>query len=139
MRIAKILTAAGYNFRRWRGNLRVIFTFLLMIQRYFMPEDDRLGMIIGYLDKTQEASVCSHMLYRDAFGRNDTPKSWELQEINEVMNAGIASKEIVGWKRYEGTKYFHDYGKQRGWERATIGEPEFTEVKCELPIGLFDK
>ena len=32
-----------------------------------------------------------------------------------------------------------DYGKQRGWERATAGEPEFTEVQCELPMGLFDK
>lgn len=112
---------------------------LTRIQRYFMPEDDRLGMIIGYLDKTNEASVCSRMLYREAFQRYDTPKSWELQEINEVMNAGIASKEIVGWKRYEGTKYFRDYGKQRGWERATAGEPEFTEVQCELPMGLFDK
>lgn len=111
---------------------------LTRIQRYFMPEDDCLGMIIGYLDKTKEASVCSRMLYHDAFGITDEPRNKDLLEINDVMNAGIASKEIVGWKRYEGARYFSDYGKQRGWERVTAVEPEFTEVQCELPEGLFD-
>ncbi|MBR5713752.1 MAG: virulence-associated protein E [Clostridia bacterium] len=111
---------------------------LTRIQRYFMPEDDRLGMIIGYLDKTSETSVCSRMLYRYAFGIEGEPRNKDLLEVNDVMNAGIASKEIVGWKRYEGAKYFSDYGKQRGWERVTTGEPEFTEIQCELPEGLFD-
>ena len=111
---------------------------LTKIQRYFMPEDDRLGVIAGFLAKTNESSVCSRMLYKEAFGRNDEPKHWELQEITEIMNAGIASKEIVGWKRCDDVRHFHDYGKQRCWERDSDKEPEFTEIQCELPEGLFD-
>ena len=110
---------------------------LVNIQRAFMPEDDRLGMIQGFLDKTSESSVCSRMLYRDAFGQFGEPQKRDLMEINEVMNAGIASKEIVGWKKFDKPRRFREFGIQRGWERIT-DDLGFTEIQCELPEGLFD-
>ncbi len=110
---------------------------LVNIQRGFMPEDDRLGMIQGFLDKTSENCVCSRMLYRDAFGIKDEPRNKDLLEINEVMNAGIASKEIAGWKKFDQPRRFREFGVQRGWERIT-DDLGFTEIQCELPEGLFD-
>ena len=110
---------------------------LVNIQRGFMPEDDRLGMIQGFLDRTSESSVCSRMLYRDAFGQSGEPQKRDLMEINEVMNAGIASKEIVGWKKCDKPRRFREFGIQRGWERIT-DDLGFTEIQCELPEGLFD-
>ena len=111
---------------------------LSAIQQLFMPEDDRLGVILGFLSETKEACVCSRMIYREAFRRYDEPQRWALQEINEVMNAGIASKEIAGWKRFDKPRRFREYGTQRGWERITQDEPEFTEIPYNLPDGLFD-
>ena len=110
---------------------------LANIQRTFMPEDDRLGMMIGFLERTTAATVCSRMLYKEAFDRNDEPNKRDLQEINEIMNAGIASKEIVGWRRLDKPVRFREYGTQRGWERIT-DDLGFTEIQCELPEGLFD-
>lgn len=111
---------------------------LSAIQQLFMPEDDRLGVILGFLSETKESCVCSRMIYREAFRRYDEPQRWALQEINEVMNAGIASKEIAGWKRFDKPRRFREYGTQRGWERITQDEPEFTEIPYNLPDGLFD-
>ena len=110
---------------------------LANIQRTFMPEDDRLGMMIGFLERTTAATVCARMLYKEAFDRNDEPNKRDLQEINEIMNAGIASKEIVGWRRLDKPVRFREYGTQRGWERIT-DDLGFTEIQCELPEGLFD-
>lgn len=113
---------------------------LANIQRTFMPEDDRLGMMIGFLERTTAATVCSRMLYKEAFDRNDEPNKRDLQEINEIMNAGIASKEIVGWRRLDKPVRFREYGTQRGWERTqmTLDSPRYSVnyLRVYLMISL---
>ena len=54
------------------------------------------------------------MIYKEAFSHEfDTPKDWELKEINKVMN-----HSIVGWEKVSSHR-FPKYGTQRGWKRVT--------------------
>lgn len=54
------------------------------------------------------------MIYKEAFHHEyDTPKDWELKEINNVMNHSIA-----GWEKISSHR-FKEYGIQRGWKRVT--------------------
>ncbi len=61
------------------------------------------------------------MLYREALGNTyGEPKSWEIKELNEIMN-----KSIEGWEKYptsDNQKRFKAYGKQRAWQRIKIVE-----------------
>ena len=43
-------------------------------------------MIQAFLDAFEGDMVCSKLLHHEALGRFDEPKSWEIREINEIMN-----------------------------------------------------
>ncbi len=88
--------------------------YLKELQKEFMPEDAKVGIIQLWLDGLSEDYVCSIMIYKEAFHHEfDTPKDWELKEINNVMN-----HSIVGWEKISSHR-FAQYGTQRGWRRVT--------------------
>ncbi len=88
--------------------------YLKELQKQFMPEDTKVGIIQIWLDELSENYVCSMMIYKEAFSHEfDTPKDWELKEINKVMN-----HSIVGWEKVSSHR-FPKYGTQRGWKRVT--------------------
>lgn len=90
--------------------------YLKELQKEFMPEDVKVGIIQIWLDELSENYVCSMMIYKEAFSHEfDTPKDWELKEINKVMN-----HSIVGWEKVSSHR-FPKYGTQRGWKRVTDG------------------
>ena len=79
----------------------------------------------------QQDYVCSIMIYKEAFDHEyDTPKDWELKEINNVMN-----NSIFGWEKISSHR-FAEYGIQRGWRRIVDKEefhklPEHAETPFE--------
>ena len=72
------------------------------------------------------------------------PATWETREICEIMNTGIQSGAIKGWRAYENSKRYSKYGLQRGWERfdmkditdSSVNEPVYKSVDSfiELPV-----
>jgi hypothetical protein len=107
-----------------------------------MPEDTKVGVIQAFLDDFDGDMVCSKLLHHEALGRFDEPKSWEIREINEIMN-----QSVTGWIPYPNPRSYKKYGKQRGWMRGneTVetgtspldGFRELTEEECsqmELPF-----
>ena len=88
--------------------------YLKEMQKEFMPGDAEVGIIQLWLDELSKDYVCSIMIYKKAFHHEyDTPKDWELKEINNVMN-----HSIVGWEKVSSHR-FVGYGTQRGWRRVT--------------------
>ncbi len=122
------------------GNFKLRFSpemeqKMKQLQRDFMPEDSKAGIIQAYLDDCENEYVCSLLLYREAFKHQfDEPKAWELKEICDIMN-----NSIEGWT--EGPQHrFAGYGRQRSWQRVNRESkiPDgFTEVteQMELPDG----
>ena len=115
---------------------------LVLLQKQFMPEDTKGGVIQAFLDDFNGDMVCSKLLHHEALGRFDEPKSWEIREINEIMN-----QSVTGWIPYPNPRSYKKYGKQRGWMRGnkTVetgkspldGFRELTEEECnqmELPF-----
>ena len=68
---------------------------LVLLQKQFMPEDTKVGVIQAFLDDFNGDMVCSKLLHHEALGRFDEPKSWEIREINEIMN-----QSVTGWIPY---------------------------------------
>ena len=85
---------------------------LVLLQKQFMPEDTKVGIIQAFLDNFDGDMVCSKLLHHEALGRFDEPKSWEIREINEIMN-----QSVTGWIPYPNPRSYKKYGKQRGWMR----------------------
>ena len=106
--------------------------YLKEMQKDFMPEDAKVGIIQNWLDELAEDYVCSIMIYKEAFSHEyDTPKDWELKEINNVMN-----HSIVGWEKVSSHR-FAGYGTQRGWRRVA-GKNEFQKLPEDAVI-LFEE
>lgn len=83
------------------------------LQKQFMPEDTKAGLIQTFLDGYKGNQVCSKQLYAEALNHIfDEPKQWEIREINEIMN-----NSVEGWKLFSNPRIFSKYGRQRGWER----------------------
>ena len=104
---------------------------LKVLQRQFMPEDTKAGLIQSFLDNYSGTQVCSKLIYAEALNHSfDEPKQWETREINEIMN-----NSIEGWTAFSNPRIFTKYGRQRGWERAASGnEPSATS--SVLPDGF---
>ena len=89
--------------------------YLREMQKQFMPEDTKVGIIQAWLDATAEEYVCSMMIYREALRHDiEEPKQWEIREINSIVN-----DSIIGWEPITSTHRFANYGIQRGWRRKT--------------------
>lgn len=91
--------------------------YLKELQKQFMPEDTKVGVILAWLDECTEEYVCSEMIYREALRHDyEEPKQWEIREINSIMNTCID-----GWEKVSSHR-FNKYGLQRGWKRKTDGQ-----------------
>ena len=87
------------------------------LQKQFMPEDTKAGLIQSFLDNYNGTQVCSKLIYAEALNHPfDEPKQWEIREINEIMN-----NSIEGWTLFSNPRIFAKYGRQRGWERTPSG------------------
>lgn len=107
--------------------------YLKEMQKDFMPEDAKVGIIQNWLDELAEDYVCSIMIYKEAFSHEyDTPKDWELKEINNVMN-----RSIVGWEKISSHR-FAGYGTQRGWRRVA-GKNEFQNLPEDVVIPFEER
>ena len=83
------------------------------LQKQFMPEDTKAGLIQSFLDNYDGNQICSKQIYAEALSHAfDEPKQWEIREINDIMNSSID-----GWTPFSNPRYFAKYGRQRGWER----------------------
>ena len=86
--------------------------YLKNMQKDFMPEDTKVGIIQSWLDECTETHVCSMMIFKEALHHeNDEPRQWELREINDIMN-----NSITGWSSDKQHR-FEKYGQQRSWKR----------------------
>ena len=107
--------------------------YLKEMQKDFMPEDAKVGIIQNWLDELAEDYVCSIMIYKEAFSHEyDTPKDWELKEINNVMN-----HSIVGWEKISSHR-FARYGTQRGWRRVA-GKNQFQKLPEDAVIPFEER
>ena len=108
------------------------------LQREFMPEDSKSGIIQQFLDKFTGHHVCTRLLYRDALGKGFAePQARELKEISSIMNSTIEGWEKCGNQRYS------DFGNQRSWRRIPKSPPitaqqlsiseEFPIIESEIP------
>ena len=104
---------------------------LKVLQKQFMPEDTKAGMILAYLDRCTGDAVCSKQLYREALNHPfDEPKQWEIREINEIMN-----QCVTGWSYFSNPRMFPQYGRQKGWERENATTDTGNEDK-KIPDGF---
>ena len=115
---------------------------LKVLQKQFMPEDTKAGLIQSFLDNYNGTQVCSKLIYTEALNHPfDEPKQWEIREINEIMNQCIDR-----WRYFPNPRMFSEYGRQQGWERENpatdsgnpsektmVGFVEVTE-QMELPF-----
>ena len=101
------------------------------LQKQFMPEDTKAGLIQSFLDNFGGTQVCSKLIYAEALNHPfDEPKQWEIREINEIMN-----NSIEGWTPFSNPRIFAKYGRQRGWERIPSGN-ELSATSPNLPDGF---
>lgn len=101
------------------------------LQKQFMPEDTKAGLIQSFLDNFNGTQVCSKLIYAEALNHSfDEPKQWEIREINEIMN-----NSIEGWTAFSNPRIFAKYGRQRGWEQADSGN-ELSATGSDLPDGF---
>jgi predicted P-loop ATPase len=88
--------------------------YLKLYQQNFMPEDTKAGLILDYLDSFTGDKVCSLQLFKEALDHPfDTPSTWDIRQINAIMNSGAAP----GWVSFANPRRFAKYGRQKGWER----------------------
>ena len=102
------------------------------LQKQFMPEDTKAGLIQAFLDNFDGTQVCSKLIYAEALNHPfDEPKQWEIREINEIMN-----NSIEGWTPFSNPRIFARYGRQRGWERTPPSGNELSATGSTLPNGF---
>jgi len=110
-------------------------------QEAFMQEDTTAGQIFDFIDHFQGDRICSRQLYVEALGNEcGKPKQWETREICEIVNRGIETGDIQGWRAFTTSRRFDKYGTQRGWERIPASVPSDSVSAVNRPSGsLVDK
>ena len=99
------------------------------LQKQFMPEDTKAGLIQSFLDNFGGTQVCSKLIYAEALNHTFyEPKQWEIREINEIMN-----NSIEGWTPFSNPRIFSKYGRQRGWERTPLPGNELSATGSNFP------
>lgn len=103
------------------------------LQKQFMPEDTKTGVIQSFLDNYNGTQVCSKLIYAEALNHAfDEPKQWEIKDINEIMN-----NCIEGWTPFSNPRSFAKYGRQRGWERLP-SDNGLPTTGSNLPDGFVE-
>ena len=99
--ITRILSATGYDFRRWRGNLRVVFTFLLMIVLCFFLS----GKVTRFSEMNSSVLQIAE------------PFIWTFDDANAIMLASMLLILMLGDMPFLGadTPYFLSRMSRREW------------------------
>ena len=101
------------------------------LQKQFMPEDTKAGLIQSFLDDFSGTQVCSKLIYAEALNHPfDEPKQWEIREVNEIMN-----QCVTGWSYFSNPRMFPQYGRQKGWERENATTDTGNEDE-KIPDGF---
>lgn len=102
-------------------------------QEQFQQEDSLADQIYAFMESFTGDKICSKQLYREALDHlYEEPKQWELREIREIVNQGIASGAIQGWHAFPNARRFEKYGTQRGWEKVPVSTD--TEADVNKPV-----
>lgn len=99
--ITRVLSATGYDFRRWRGNLRVVFTFLLMIVLCFFLS----GKVTRFSEMNSSVLQIAE------------PFIWTFDDANAIMLASMLLILMLGDMPFLGadTPYFLSRMSRREW------------------------
>ena len=90
---------------------RIMEEYVKELQKSFMPEDTKAGIIEGWLEKCGEEYVCALMIFREALNHPyDDMKQWDSREIGKIMN------ELDGWEMVASHRFGGNYGTQRAWK-----------------------
>ena len=99
---------------------RVLSDYLLLLRQWAtdyapQPEDEiwHPRFVEALQKKTYIEYLLDVLLYHEALGRFEEPKTWEIREINEIMN-----QSVTGWTAYPNPRSYRKYGKQRGCIRG---------------------
>ena len=84
------------------------------LQKEYMPEDTREGILLDWLENKAPDYVCSRMIWNEAFAEPGCPKPWDTREIGEMMNRLTDRKQISSHR-------FPEYGTQRAWKNPGGG------------------
>lgn len=107
-------------------------------QEQFQQEDSVADQIYAFMEGFTGDKICSKQIYREALNHPyEEPKQWELREIREIVNQGIASGAIQGWRAFPNSRRFEKYGTQRGWERV----PASTDAEDDVnkPVDRYEQ
>ena len=101
---------------------------LKALQKEYMQEDDKAGILLDWLENKALNYVCSRMIWNEAFAEPGSPKSWETREICEMMN------RLTDWKQISSHR-FPEYGIQWAWKNLGGGRSNSAEeADDELPF-----
>ena len=65
------------------------------LQKQFMPEDTKAGLIQSFLDNFKGTQVCSKLIYAEALNHPfDEPKQWEIREIGARHSGCVLFRPI---------------------------------------------
>lgn len=86
--------------------------FVKQMQKEFMPEDTKAGMIQAYLDEYEGDYICTAILYQNVLHGIGIPQKWESKEIGDILE-----NSIVGWTKHGNHRFGGTLGTQRSWKR----------------------
>ncbi|MDO4484923.1 MAG: virulence-associated E family protein [Clostridia bacterium] len=113
---------------------------LLEAQKDYAQEDTMAGRIYAWFENCEYDKVCALQVFKEGLDRRfDEPKTYEIREICEIVNAGIEHGDIVGWVRHKNARYYPKYGRQRGWEKVpepVVPEPVQMDFKGDIAKGF---
>ena len=99
------------------GNFALTFTaemeeYVKTLQKEFMPEDTKAGMIQSFLDDYDGNYICTAILYQKVLHGNGIPQKWVSKEIGDILE-----NSIVGWSKHGNHRFGGELGTQRSWKR----------------------
>ena len=108
-------------------------------QESFSQEDTLAGQIYDYMDQYKGNRLCSIQIFKEGLDHlTDDPKSYQTREICDIVNNGIATGCITGWRAYSNSRKFPKYGSQRGWERVTADPEPIVQQAEQLGFTIIE-
>ena len=109
-------------------------------QEQFQQEDSLAGQIYAFMESYPGNMLCSRQIYKEALNHPyDEPKQWEIREIYEIVNLGIANGIIQGWRPFAHSRRFEKYGTQRGWERISAMPDTDHAHSVNQPVDKYEQ
>ena len=94
---------------------------LVEMQKRFMPEDSKAGIIRYWMENEAPEYICGMMVWREALQETREPKSYELKEIGEII------RHTPGWTYVSSHRFGGMYKSQRAYKNPKGGFHEIGE------------